>query len=234
MPIRLNLLAEAQAAEDLRRRDPVKRALWIAALLIALMLVWISSLQLKAIMAKQDFGRVVAKMTRPADPKDPTTSLTNNYNKVIAAQKKIADINYRLVSLHALTTNRFLNATLLNALQQTGVDDIQLSQLKVEQIYAVTEGTKPRTNGNKITPGKPPTITEKIAVVLEGSDASPSPGDEVARFKEILAKHPYFEAQLGKTNQVNLKSLSAPQISPDSGRAIVLFALECRFPEKTR
>ena len=27
MPIRLNLLAEAQAAEDLRRRDPVKRAI---------------------------------------------------------------------------------------------------------------------------------------------------------------------------------------------------------------
>ena len=27
MPIRLNLLAEAQAAEELRRRDPVKRAL---------------------------------------------------------------------------------------------------------------------------------------------------------------------------------------------------------------
>jgi len=26
MPIRINLLAEAQAAEDLRRRDPVKRS----------------------------------------------------------------------------------------------------------------------------------------------------------------------------------------------------------------
>ena len=33
MPIRLNLLAEAQAAEDLRRRDPVKRALWLARLM---------------------------------------------------------------------------------------------------------------------------------------------------------------------------------------------------------
>jgi len=224
MPIRLNLLAEAQAAEDLRRRDPVKRALWIAALLIALMLVWISSLQLKAIIANQEFGRVVAKMN----------ACTNDFKKVVDAQKKTTDINYRLVSLHALTTNRFLNATLLNALQQTAVDDIQLSQLKVEQVYAVTEGTKPRTNGNKVVPGKPPTITEKITVVLEGSDSSPSPGDEVARFKEILAKHPYFEANLGKTNQVNLKSLSPPQIAPDSGRAIVLFGLECRFPEKTR
>ncbi len=35
MPIRLNLLAEAQAAEEMRRRDPVKRALWLAGLIIA-------------------------------------------------------------------------------------------------------------------------------------------------------------------------------------------------------
>ena len=34
MPIRLNLLAEAQAAEEARRRDPVKRAVWMAALII--------------------------------------------------------------------------------------------------------------------------------------------------------------------------------------------------------
>jgi len=48
MAIRLNLLAETQAAEELRRKDPVKRVGWIGALLIAIMLVWSSSLQLKA------------------------------------------------------------------------------------------------------------------------------------------------------------------------------------------
>lgn len=224
MPIRLNLLAEAQAAEDQRRRDPVKRALWIAALLVVLMLVWSSSLQLKAIIANQQLGRVAALMN----------AKTNNYNEVIERQKKIKDINHRLVSLHSLSTNRFLNGALLNAMQQVVLDDIQLSQLRVEQTYTLFEGTKPKTNGSTVTPGKPPTSTENIVLTLEGSDSSVSPGDEVTRFKELLAKNAYFQANLGKSNQVNLKSLSAPQISPDSGRAVVLFSLESRFPPITR
>jgi hypothetical protein len=225
MPIRLNLLAEAQAAEDMRRRDPVKRALWIGALLTALMLVWVSSLQLRAIIANQQYSGVESRMN----------ARTNEYKKVVEAQQKIADINYRLVSLHNLTTNRFLNATLLNALQHAVVDDIQLSQVKVDQTYALVEGTKARTNGTRITPPKPPTITEKITVTLEGSDSSaPNPGEQVARYKEALTKNSYFESLLRSSNQVSLKSLSAPQISPETGRAIVLFSLECRLPEQTR
>ncbi len=224
MPIRLNLLAEAQAAEDMRRRDPVKRALWIAALLIALVLGWGSSLQLKAIIANQALGKVGAQMN----------AKTNEFKKVMDAQKRITDINNRLVSLHSLATNRFLNGNLLNALQQAVVEDVQLSQLKVEQSYSFVEGTKPKTNGTSIIPGRPATATERIVLSFEGSDASASPGDEVSKFKELLAAHPYFQALLGRTNQVTLKSLSAPQISPESGRAIVLFTLESRLPPKTR
>ena len=225
MPIRLNLLAEAQAVEDQRRRDPVKRALWIAALLIALMLVWVSSLQLKALIAHQELSSLAAQMT----------SHTNEYKKVIEAQARIADINQRLIKLHVLTTNRFLNGELLDALQHTVVDDIQLSMVKVEQTYALVEGAKAKTNvsGSVVAP-KPPTITENIVLTLEGADASASPGDQVARYKEMLGKNSYFQANLGKTNQVNLKSLSAPQISPESGRAMVLFSMECRYPQKTR
>jgi hypothetical protein len=225
MPIRLNLLAEAQAVEEQRRRDPVKRAIWIAALLIALMLVWASSLQLKAIIANQSLGKVAAQMQ----------ARTNDFKKVIDAQRKIADINFRLASLHALATNRFLNGNLLDALQHTVVDDIQLSLLRVEQSYLLVEGTKPKTNSNNtVVPGKPATATERIVLTFDGSDASPSPGDEVTRFKDLLANHPYFLASLGRTNQVTLKSLSAPTIHPDSGRAMVLFSLEIALPPRTR
>ena len=38
---RINLLAEAQAAEELRRRDPVKRATWLGAFLVAAILAWV-------------------------------------------------------------------------------------------------------------------------------------------------------------------------------------------------
>ena len=58
MPIRINLLAEAQIAEDLRRRDPVKRAIFVGALLVVLALVWSSSLQLEVVFAKNDLAQV--------------------------------------------------------------------------------------------------------------------------------------------------------------------------------
>ncbi len=46
MAIRINLLAEAQEAEELRRRDPVKRALWGAGFLVFLVWLWTGSLML--------------------------------------------------------------------------------------------------------------------------------------------------------------------------------------------
>lgn len=224
MPIRLNLLAEAQALEDQRRRDPVKRTLWFGALLIALTLGWASSLQLKALIAKAGLNRLDAKIA----------ARNNDYNKVVEAQKKIADINHRLLSLHSLATNRFLYGNLLNAMQQAVTDDISLSQLRVEQLYTVVEGTKPKTNANKVTPGKPASTTEAIGFAFDGSDSSPSAGDQVTKFKAVLSAHPFFVAALGKTNQVILKSMSAPTISPETGRAMVLFALDAKLPPKTR
>ena len=224
MPIRLNLLAEAQAAEEQRRRDPVKRAIWIGALLIALMLGWASSLQLKALIAKQELGKIAAQMN----------AATNDYKKVIEGQKKIADINRRLVSLHSLSTNRFLNGDLLNALQQSVMDDVQLSILRVEQNYTFVEATKPKTNGNTLIPGKPAMSIERIVLTLEGSDTSVSPGDQVTKYKELLGKQTYFQSVLGHTNQISLKSLSAPTVSPETGRAMVSFSLEARLPSKTR
>jgi hypothetical protein len=223
MPIRLNLLAEAQAAEEQRRRDPVKRAIWIAALLIALMLGWASSLQLKALIGNQRLDSIAAKMN----------ACTNEYKKVVDGQKKIADINRRLISLHSLATNRFLNGNLMNVLQETVMDDIQLSLVRVEQNYTFVEGTKAKTNSADSV-SKPASSTERIVLTLEGTDSSASPGDQVTKFKELVGSHSYFQAALGRTNPVSLKSLSAPQIDPATGRAVVLFSLESRLPPKTR
>ena len=106
MPIRLNLLAEAQAAEDLRRRDPVKHAIWLAGLLVALMLVWSSGLYLKAMIARRALGRVEGQIT----------VRTNDFQQVLDFRNKTGDIETKLAALVQLATNRFLNGTLLNAL----------------------------------------------------------------------------------------------------------------------
>jgi hypothetical protein len=222
MPIRLNLLAEAQAAEDMRRRDPVKRAGWIGVLLICLMLVWSSSLQMKAIILSNQVSHAESAVG----------SFTNEYRQVQANQHKIDDINFRLTKLQALSTNRFLQANALNALQRTIVDNVQLLHLKMEQSYVITDEVKAHTNDNRVIPGKPATATERITVVLEGSDSSRNPGDQVLIYKEAISTNDWFRLMTGRPNAVALKSLSPP--SMDMGRPTVFFNLECRFPEVTR
>ncbi|MEI8041555.1 MAG: hypothetical protein WCL11_09115, partial [Verrucomicrobiota bacterium] len=136
MPIRLNLLAEAQAAEEARRRDPVKRAIWLGILAVVLILVWSSSLQLKAMLLRSDVSRLEGQLAFK----------TNDYRAVLDDQSKTAEMKQKLDALRRLSANRLLNGTLLNALQQTTVDDIQLVRLRLDQSYVLVEGSKTRTN----------------------------------------------------------------------------------------
>jgi hypothetical protein len=228
MAIHLNLLAEAQAAEDMRRKDPVKRAVWISALLISSMLVWSSSLQLKAMLANGEVSRMEAQIH----------SQNTEFKQVIDNQKKIEEITGKLGSLQLLTSNRFLHATLLDSLQRTNSEDVSLVHFKAEQTYVATEAVKPRTNDNRVIPGKPGSVTEKITVTLDGNDSSANPGDQVGKYKDAIAGLSYFQTLLSRTNMLNLKSLSGKQLLPTPGSTIgkpcVLFTLECRFPDRTR
>jgi hypothetical protein len=225
MPIRLNLLAEAHAAEEERRRDPVKRAVWLAALVIALILAWSSYLQLRTALASSDVSRMEAQLG----------ARTNEFQQVLDHQKKTAEMNEKLRVLRLLTANRFLNGTLLNALQQTTAQDVQLVRLKVDQLYTRVEATKAHTNeDNVVTKARPASATERIAVNFDGIDSSASPGDQVSRFKIVLATNAYFKEMLTQTNSINLKSLSPVQVAPVTGKPCVMFTLECRYPEKTR
>jgi hypothetical protein len=225
MPIHLNLLAEAQAAEEDRRRDPVKRAAWVAALIVVAILVWSSSLQLKAILIHSEVSRLEGQIA----------SHTNDYRGVLDNQTRAGDMRAKLAALENLNTNRLLMGTLLNALQHTTVDDVQLLRLRVDQTYVTVEGTKTRTNDqNVVIPGRRPTTTEKILLTLEGADSSANPGDQLNKYKSALLANPYLKEVLVKTNGVNLRNLAPPQISPLTGKPSVIFTLECRYPEKTR
>jgi hypothetical protein len=225
MPIRLNLLAEAQAAEEARRRDPVKRAVWVSALLVVVILVWSSSLQLKAILIHSEVSRLEGQIN----------SQTNEYRAVLDSQNRAADIKNKLEALRNLSANRLLQGNLLNALQKTTVDDVQLIRLRLDQTYICFEGTKPHTNeDNVLIPGKPPMNTEKTLLTLEGADSCANPGDQLNKYKDALAANAYFKQVLLKTNGIGLKNLAPPQISPLTGKRSVTFTLECRYPEKSR
>jgi hypothetical protein len=223
MPIRINLLAEAQALEELRRKDPVKRAIWVGVGLVIVVLAWSSSLQLKAMLAKSELNRVTAQLgTR-----------TNEYHQILASQGKLVQVNRKLSALQEMATNRLLHGTLLNALQQTTLDDVQLVRLRTEESYLYNEEVKPKTNSNDhVIPGRPASVTEKILVTLDARDSSVNPGDQVAKFKRKVSESPYFQTALGKTNEVRLTNLSPPQAL--DGKPFVLFTVECRYAEKTR
>jgi hypothetical protein len=223
MPIRINLLVEAQIAEELRRRDPVKRIIMGGAFAVALMLLWWSWIQLRVIVAERDLSRVQAGIQ----------SHTNEFQLVLASEKKIADANDKLTALQQLTQNRFLQGNLLNALQQSTVDGVQLIRLRADQTYFAIEAIAPKTNGSRITPGQPGTVTEKIVVSLDARDFGSNPGDQVNKFKEAISQQSYFQAELGNTNGVRLTSLSPPQLGTDS-KPSVLFTLQCIYPDQTR
>jgi hypothetical protein len=225
MPIRLNLLAEAQAAEEERRRDPVKRAVWLVALIIALMLAWSSYLQLRNTLANSEVTQVEVQIN----------SRTNEYSIVLDSQNKIANIERKLEALRRLSTDRLLQGTLLGALQKTTVSDVQLLRLSVDQTYVFVEGAKARTNdANVLIPAKPPTQTEKILLTLEGVDSSANPGDGLNKYKDALTTNACLKEMLVKTNGISLKNLAPPSISPLTGKRSVNFTLECRYPDKTR
>jgi hypothetical protein len=223
MPIRINLLAEAKAAEELRRHDPVKRVIFVGALVVACTLVWSSSLQLESMLSK----KVVS------DRQTEIAARTNEFQRVLTEQKKTGAAKEKLTALKKMTNSRFLQGNLLNALQQITVDGVQLTRLKVDQDYFYTAGTPSQTNKNGIILGRPSTITEKIVVWLDARDASSSPGDQVNKFKEAVANQSYFKTSLNKTNGVQLTNLSAPQAGFD-GKPCVLFTLKCNFPECAR
>lgn len=228
MPIRINLLAEAQALEDQRRRDPVKRVILVGVVLVAVMLAWSSSLMVKTMVVKSDQGRMESELN----------SRTNDYRQVLENKRKLAEDYQKLAALHRLSTNRFLIGNFLDAFQQINVEGVQLVRLKLDLNYTLTEEVKAakKDDGDEGAtggPAKPATATERISFALNARDNSATAGDAVNRFRESISTTPYFKEQLGDQNGVRLKSLSATQRDMD-GKEFVLFALEANLPEKRR
>jgi hypothetical protein len=223
MPIHINLLAEAQALEEMRRRDPVKRAIWVGGILGALMLTWSGCLQTKAIVASREVSRLEGR----------GRAHENEYKQIREQEKKLEEANMKLRSLQQLATNRFLQGSVLDALQHTTVDDVQLVHLKTVNEYETIAEIKAKTNtSGHITPPKPAMVTEKITLTLDGKDNTPK-GAQIVKFKETIADCSYFQSMLRKTNEVRLTSIQPEQLGTD-GRLSTLFTIECRYPEKSR
>jgi hypothetical protein len=222
MPIRINLLAESQAAEELRRKDPVKRAIWVGVCIVVLVLVWSSSLQVK----------IMAENGRLATLENQLNSKTNEYSKVLESQKKLAEIDSKLAALNHMAADRFLQATLLDAFMHSPVNGIQINHLRTEQSYDVQPEVRPtKSDSGGLIAGKPGSATERIKLYIDARDSSTTPGIvQVNKFKDILAHTPYFEGERIGTNAISLKSITPANID-EMQKPFVLFSLECQYQD---
>lgn len=223
MPIRINLLAEAQATEELRRKDPVKRAIWIASFCVCVVLLWMLKLQLDVHFSLSEYASIEKQYTK----------ISSNYGAVTNNLIKTAQVERKLAALDRLTTNRFLWAPLLNALQKTMVDDIQVTRLSGEQIFTKEE---PQTVGTgpskKVLPGS---VVEKISLHIEARDMNPNEQGYI-KYKESLCNFDYFSKNLKRRDGFILDgTLSSPAADPsDPTKQFVTFALVSHFPEARR
>jgi hypothetical protein len=136
MPIRINLLAEQQAAEDARRRDPVKRAIWAGSALVALMILWAISLQMRLVSARAELSHFETKLVAVEEnSKDARQRWTTS-----------GQIEGRIGDLQRYSTNRFFSANILDALQQLMIDDVRVVELQSAHSYATNAEAKFRTN----------------------------------------------------------------------------------------
>jgi hypothetical protein len=212
MPIRINLLAEAQAAEEVRRKDPAKRAIWVALVLIAGIAMWICLLQTKIIVVSSTLSNRMGQLNL----------MTNQYTEVMANENKLRDVSGKLTALNHFANARYLEANPLDALLRASVDGIQLIRLRTEQeVDAVVD---PR-----------PVSTERDRLILDVKDSSANPGNEqINKYKQILAATPYFKTEHISTNNIQLRNLGIAQIDTETGKPYVQFTLECVYPDKVR
>jgi hypothetical protein len=223
MPIRINLLAEAQAAAELRRKDPIKRGIWIGSFLVCVVVLWIAKLQLDISFEKHDYNNIEA---------DWKSKLTK-YSSVTNDQIRTGDIERKLAQLDDLSTNRFLWAPVLNALQKTMVDQVQVTRLRGDQVYVKEDGHDIGSGySRRHIPGA---MTEKISLSIEAKDLKPS-DENYTKFKESLCTSDFFVKQLQRRDGFVMDGILGPlTVDPvDPAKQFVTFTLASHFPEARR
>jgi hypothetical protein len=223
MPIRINLLAEAQAAAEQRRKDPVKRGIWVASFLVCVVVLWIARLQLDISFEKHRYTEIEATWK----------SKMATYSAVTNEEARTGEVDRKLAELDRLSTNRFLWAPVLNALQKTMVDNVQVTRLIGEQTYIKEDGRDIGTGSNrKHLPGA---MVEKVTLTIDAKDLKPSE-QNYTKYKESLCSFDFFTKRLQRRDGFVMEGVLGPlTVDPvDPSKQFVSFTLASHFPEERR
>ena len=207
--LQINLLADKLEAEASRRRDPFRRCVLAACLLVILMGLWIIRLYPNSWEALSELNQTEYDLKR----------VQYEAQGVLAVSRKAAAIEANLQALHQQATQRFLWTAPLNALQFATIDGIQILQLRLHENLT-------------FLPGKTNRVIQGITLTIRAKDASDPPASD--QFMDALARHPYFQEALRKESPVSLKERLPPQMDTTSpGKSFVLFTILCTYPERS-
>jgi len=207
----------------MRRKNPVKLAIWIGGFLVAVVLLWILELQLEIGVSKNTYNAIEQSW------KDNT----KRYATVTNNMATTAQIEHKLAALDRLSTNRFFWAPVLNALQQTMIDGIQVIRLTGTHKYTKEDARTPGTGASaKRIPGA---MAEGVSLYIEAKDFHPNV-ENYNKFKEILCNSDFFVKNLGRKDGFILDgTLSAVTVeASDPSRQFVTFKLASHWPEMRR
>jgi len=217
-------MAEAQALEEARRRNPVKLGIWVAGFVVALVGLWIAKVQMDIFFAKNRLNVLNAQWK--AD-EAKYANITNQEARIIAVNGKIAALDH-------LHTNRFLWGSVLNALQQTVVDQVQVAHFWGLQTF---EREAPKTIGAgatlKTIPGS--ANFEKIKLSIAGKDYSPS-ADGYKNYEDALNHQDYLAKKIGGREGFTIEGAPGQKVqeSPSSSREYRVFTLTNQLPDIRR
>jgi Tfp pilus assembly PilM family ATPase len=217
----INLLAARQEEADLRRRDPVKRSLQVAAVLIGLMLLWGLVVRLQIFHETQELAHVESELAAVRMQADAVTRLAQ---KVAATEAQRSRLRQQWVK-------RFLWTGPLNALQFSMVDGVEVVRLQLERTLITTPAVKSHADANgRVTQGKPASVTHKMTLLISARDSGDLPATE--KFIASLAAQPYFKERLREKDPVLLRERLPQQLDPlDASKRFIPFTIQCVFKE---
>jgi len=228
MPIRINLLAETQAIEDFKRRDPVKRAVWVGCFLVFLMMLWASTVMFEVLNARG----TLQTMTNRWKTMEKQSQEGAEYTK------KLAEVDRKLSSLWRVSTNRFLWGTTLDALQEVMVDQIQVTRLTALQSCAPVPAA-PAQAATPTQPAKPARhagAVEHLSIMIDAKDYGNPNDQSYNKFRMNFLTSPFFKQYLTEPKSVRLVSIlkDAGADPSDPTKTFTPFSLECQFPDIQR
>lgn len=217
----INLLAVDQEEELRQQRDPVRAGVRVGMLLCGIPLIWSASLAWK-VFASYDTAR---NLQAELDRLKPRAEEAERYGKAIATHE--AQMN----ALKKRSNNRFLCASLLDALQRSVVEEVVLTQLKTERVRrAATDfALKPKPGAEYVDLAGAPGGYVTLVTLQAKEYSDPSATD---RFIDALYDNPYFKQHLVAPNAIRLKSRGIRQAdTANLAKSFALVSLECVLKE---